>query len=73
FGVINLVEHYLYLAFKGFEIDTSKDGNLDDNNDVPMEENQVVGQDLNESTLDLSLGLNAHDSNHNSKADHIDC
>ncbi|KAF4399530.1 hypothetical protein G4B88_022613 [Cannabis sativa] len=33
-----LSDKYLYLAFKGFEIDTSKDGNLDDNNDVPMEE-----------------------------------
>ncbi|KAJ4830804.1 hypothetical protein Tsubulata_016943 [Turnera subulata] len=38
-----------------------------DINDVPMEENQsedgnqVVRQDLNESTLDLSLGLKSHD------------
>ncbi|XP_062088242.1 uncharacterized protein LOC133794830 [Humulus lupulus] len=54
---------------EAIEIDSSKDGNLDekpDINDVPMEENQdtnqVVRQDLNESTLDLSLGLNAHDS-----------
>ncbi|KAF4379239.1 hypothetical protein G4B88_010633 [Cannabis sativa] len=37
---------YLYLAFKGFEIDTSKDGNLDDNNDVPMEENQICGSPI---------------------------
>ncbi|XP_021889133.1 uncharacterized protein DDB_G0285917 [Carica papaya] len=37
-----------------------------DINDVPMEENQednkLVRQDLNESTLDLSLGLTAHDN-----------
>ncbi|KAK7412711.1 hypothetical protein VNO78_04275 [Psophocarpus tetragonolobus] len=38
-----------------------------DINDVPMDEsqsqykNQVVRQDLNESTLDLSLGLTSHD------------
>lgn len=38
-----------------------------DINDVPMEENQALDQnqlarqDLNESTLDLSLGLKAHD------------
>ncbi|KAL6207198.1 hypothetical protein ACLB2K_024443 [Fragaria x ananassa] len=48
---------------------TTKGEGLDekpDINDVPMEENQdnnqVVCQDLNESTLDLSLGLNGHDS-----------
>ncbi|PRQ28307.1 hypothetical protein RchiOBHm_Chr5g0001661 [Rosa chinensis] len=48
---------------------TAKDEGLvekPDINDVPMEENQdnnqVVCQDLNESTLDLSLGLNGHDS-----------
>jgi hypothetical protein len=39
-----------------------------DINDVPMEEsqdnNQLVRQDLNESTLDLSLGLNAPDDAH---------
>lgn len=39
-----------------------------DINDVPMEEsqdkNQLVCQDLNESTLDLSLGLKAHDDDH---------
>lgn len=44
-----------------------------DINDVPMEENQddkqVVRQDLNESTLDLSLGLKAHDSDSKSKTD----
>ncbi|XP_062082000.1 uncharacterized protein LOC133788505 [Humulus lupulus] len=66
---------------KAIEIDSSKDGNLDekpDINDVPMEENQdanqVVRQDLNESTLDLSLGLNAHDSDNDpdSKSDHRD-
>lgn len=62
---------------------STKDENLDekpDINDVPMEENQsqdtnkVVRQDLNESTLDLSLGLNAHDGNNDtdSKADHRD-
>ncbi|OMO76858.1 hypothetical protein CCACVL1_15317 [Corchorus capsularis] len=35
-----------------------------DMNDAPMEESQednVVRQDLNESTLDLNLGLTAHD------------
>nr|KYP62694.1 hypothetical protein KK1_017241 [Cajanus cajan] len=43
-----------------------------DINDVPMEEsqsqykNQVVRQDLNESTLDLSLGLTSHDDEHDS-------
>ncbi|CAL9015062.1 unnamed protein product [Prunus brigantina] len=41
-----------------------------DINDIPMEENednnQVVCQDLNESTLDLSLGLNAHESENGS-------
>ncbi|XP_044494930.1 uncharacterized protein DDB_G0287625-like isoform X2 [Mangifera indica] len=42
-----------------------------DINDVPMEENQVVRQDLNESTLDLSLGLKAHDGDSNSKTDLI--
>ncbi|PON34029.1 golgin family A protein [Parasponia andersonii] len=60
------------------ETDPFKDGNLDekpDINDVPMEENQdtsqVVRQDLNESTLDLCLGLNAHDGDNDpdSKAD----
>ncbi|XP_050370333.1 uncharacterized protein LOC126788388 [Argentina anserina] len=52
---------------------TTKDEGLDekpDINDVPMEENQdynqVVCQDLNESTLDLSLGLNGHDSDDSS-------
>ncbi|KAG6695469.1 hypothetical protein I3843_09G099900 [Carya illinoinensis] len=39
-----------------------------DINDLPMEEskenNQVVCQDLNESTLDLSLGLKGHDGDH---------
>ncbi|KAF3451800.1 hypothetical protein FNV43_RR07896 [Rhamnella rubrinervis] len=50
------------LATKGEAMDEKPDIN-----DVPMEEsqslenNQVVRQDLNESTLDLSLGLNAHD------------
>ncbi|KAK2653017.1 hypothetical protein Ddye_012873 [Dipteronia dyeriana] len=42
-----------------------------DINDVPMEENQdngqIVRQDLNESTLDLSLGLKAHKGDSNSK------
>ncbi|XP_021823236.1 uncharacterized protein LOC110764551 [Prunus avium] len=41
-----------------------------DINDIPMEENednnQVVCQDLNESTLDLSLGLNAHEGDNGS-------
>lgn len=39
-----------------------------------QETNQVVRQDLNESTLDLSLGLNAHDGDNDpdSKADHRD-
>ncbi|ESW19657.1 hypothetical protein PHAVU_006G143900 [Phaseolus vulgaris] len=43
-----------------------------DINDVPMEEsqsqykNQVVRQDLNESTLDLSLGLTSHEDEHDS-------
>ncbi|KAH7569390.1 hypothetical protein JRO89_XS06G0154000 [Xanthoceras sorbifolium] len=44
-----------------------------DINDVPMEENQddgqIVRQDLNESTLDLSLGLTAHDGDSDSKTD----
>ncbi|XP_022994887.1 uncharacterized protein LOC111490478 [Cucurbita maxima] len=46
-------------------------------NDVPMDESQdndhVVRQDLNESTLDLSLNLNAlnDDGEAGSKADHI--
>lgn len=42
-----------------------------DINDVPMEENQdngqIIRQDLNESTLDLSLGLKAHDGDTDSK------
>ncbi|KAA0054312.1 nuclear transcription factor Y subunit gamma [Cucumis melo var. makuwa] len=48
-----------------------------DINDVPMEESQdndhPVRQDLNESTLDLSLNLNALDDGGetSSKADHI--
>lgn len=48
-----------------------------DINDVPMEEtqsqddNQVVRQDLNESTLDLSLGLNSHDDDSDSKPDQL--
>ncbi|CAK9176453.1 unnamed protein product [Ilex paraguariensis] len=51
---------------------TSKTDSVDekpDINDVPMEENQapesnsLARQDLNESTLDLSLGLNGHDGN----------
>ncbi|XP_054776467.1 uncharacterized protein LOC129284967 [Prosopis cineraria] len=41
-----------------------------DINDVPAEEsqekNQGVRQDLNESTLDLSLGLTSHDDEHDS-------
>lgn len=39
-----------------------------------QETNKVVRQDLNESTLDLSLGLNAHDGDNDtdSKADHRD-
>ena len=54
---------------------THKNETLDekpDINDVPMEEsqsqykNQVVRQDLNESTLDLSLGLTSHDDEHDS-------
>ncbi|XP_065878488.1 uncharacterized protein [Euphorbia lathyris] len=44
-----------------------------DINDTPMEEiqddNQVVRQDLNESTLDLSLGLNSHDDDSDVKPD----
>ncbi|XP_050214373.1 uncharacterized protein LOC126665582 [Mercurialis annua] len=44
-----------------------------DINDIPMEEtqddNQVVRQDLNESTLDLSLGLNSHDEDSDLKPD----
>lgn len=31
-----------------------------------QDNNQVVCQDLNESTLDLSLGLNAHESDNGS-------
>ncbi|KAK3036958.1 hypothetical protein RJ639_030923, partial [Escallonia herrerae] len=50
-----------------------------DINDVPMEENQaqedipVARQDLNESTLDLSLGMNAQDGENdsNSKSEQI--
>ncbi|KAJ7946368.1 Golgin family A protein [Quillaja saponaria] len=52
---------------------TPKGENLDekpDINDVPMEEsqdnNQTQRQDLNESTLDLSLGLTAHEDDHDS-------
>ncbi|KAK9935921.1 hypothetical protein M0R45_012794 [Rubus argutus] len=52
---------------------TTKDEGLDekpDMNDVPMAENQdnnqIVCQDLNESTLDLSLGLNGHDGDNGS-------
>ncbi|KAK7303368.1 hypothetical protein RJT34_14272 [Clitoria ternatea] len=54
---------------------TRKNETLDekpDINDVPMEEsqsedkNQGVRQDLNESTLDLSLGLTSHDDEHDS-------
>ncbi|KAK6917819.1 hypothetical protein RJ641_018570, partial [Dillenia turbinata] len=49
-----------------------------DINDMLIEENQgadnvqLPRQDLNESTLDLSLGLNAHENNHDSdlKTDH---
>ncbi|XVE87700.1 hypothetical protein DITRI_Ditri19aG0008700 [Diplodiscus trichospermus] len=47
---------------------TSRNDGFDekpDINDVPMDEseedNKIVRQDLNESTLDLSLGLTAHD------------
>ncbi|KAF2298243.1 hypothetical protein P3X46_020651 [Hevea brasiliensis] len=44
-------------------------------NDVPMEEtqddSQVMRQDLNESTLDLSLGLKSHDDNSDSKPDQL--
>lgn len=44
-----------------------------DINDVPMEENQddeqIVRQDLNESTLDLRLGLKAHDGDSDTKTD----
>lgn len=44
-----------------------------DINDVPMEEtqddSQVVRQDLNESTLDLSLGLKSHDDDFDSEPD----
>ncbi|XVF27983.1 hypothetical protein REPUB_Repub14bG0156400 [Reevesia pubescens] len=53
---------------------TSRNDGLDekpDINDVPMEEseedNKIVRQDLNESTLDLSLGLTAHDGESGSK------
>ncbi|XP_038995628.1 uncharacterized protein LOC120119906 isoform X2 [Hibiscus syriacus] len=53
---------------------TSRNDGFDekpDINDVPMEEseedNKVVRQDLNESTLDLSLGLTAHDGESDSK------
>ncbi|KAK6932812.1 hypothetical protein RJ641_002436 [Dillenia turbinata] len=60
---------------------SSKSSGLDekpDINDMPIEENQgaetdqLPRQDLNESTLNLSLGLNAHENNHNSdlKTDH---
>ncbi len=54
---------------------TSKTNGFDekpDINDMPMEENQAVDQnkltrqDLNESTLDLSLGLKAHDGDRDS-------
>lgn len=31
-----------------------------------QDKNQVVRQDLNESTLDLSLGLTSHDDEHDS-------
>jgi hypothetical protein len=31
---------------------------------VSQDKNQLVCQDLNESTLDLSLGLKAHDNDH---------
>ncbi|KAI9124035.1 hypothetical protein K1719_005335 [Acacia pycnantha] len=44
--------------------------NKPDINDVPADEsqekNQGVRQDLNESTLDLSLGLTSHDDEHDS-------
>ncbi|GLT41332.1 hypothetical protein SLA2020_154050 [Shorea laevis] len=44
-----------------------------DINDVPIEEsqedNKVERQDLNESTLDLSLGLTTHDADSDSKMD----
>ncbi|XAR53836.1 hypothetical protein NMG60_11022532 [Bertholletia excelsa] len=52
---------------------TAKNDGLDekpDINDLPMEESQprddnpLSRQDLNESTLDLSLGLKAHDGDH---------
>ncbi|XWS12906.1 hypothetical protein CRYUN_Cryun37aG0130400 [Craigia yunnanensis] len=53
---------------------TSRNDGFDekpDINDVPMEEseedNKIVRQDLNESTLDLSLGLTAHDCESDSK------
>ncbi|KAK8629912.1 hypothetical protein V6N13_078729 [Hibiscus sabdariffa] len=53
---------------------TSRNDGFDekpDINDVPMEENEednkVVRQDLNESTLDLSLGLTARDGESDSK------
>ncbi|KAF5180644.1 hybrid signal transduction protein dokA isoform X2, partial [Thalictrum thalictroides] len=48
-----------------------------DINDVPMEEaqatmapnkDQSVSQDLNETSLDLSLGLKGHDEDHDSDA-----
>ncbi|KDP20677.1 hypothetical protein JCGZ_21148 [Jatropha curcas] len=46
-----------------------------DINDVPMEEtqdgDQVVRQDLNERTLDLSLGLKSHDDDCDSKPDQL--
>ncbi|XP_057429483.1 uncharacterized protein LOC130722683 [Lotus japonicus] len=57
---------------------TQKNETLDekpDINDVPMEEsesqdkNQVVRQDLNESTLDLSLGLTSHDDDDENNSD----
>ncbi|EOY28863.1 hypothetical protein SCA6_020505 [Theobroma cacao] len=56
---------------------TSRNDGFDekpDINDVPMEEsqedNKIVRQDLNESTLDLSLGLTAHDGESDSKSKH---
>ncbi|XWS18141.1 hypothetical protein CRYUN_Cryun32bG0016600 [Craigia yunnanensis] len=53
---------------------TSRNGGFNekpDINDIAMEEseedNKIVRQDLNESTLDLSLGLTAHDGGSDSK------
>ncbi|PIN21301.1 hypothetical protein CDL12_05995 [Handroanthus impetiginosus] len=49
-----------------------------DINDVPMDENQatdnspVQRQDLNERTLDLSLGLKAHDGENKSTDEHLE-